>query len=249
MRYQKYHSTLLQVSAVSLLTLLLGSFSLPVWADDLVVPTNIGLPGRREGGATRDGCYSSQKFLQALTPEINIGKTLAAKPTFFVFVPPNNAEMGEVIIEEVQGSTKTRIYRADLPMSQEFGVIGLTPLAKADAPELEAGKTYRWTFQLYCDGNPGDYVEGWIQRVPPSAELAEALKNASERDRLSLYAKEQYWYDQLQALVDLRRQQDDSMLSSNWKNILTSVGLGELASERLVPCCTTTNASNSLNPK
>lgn len=232
-----------KVAFASLISLCMLGLPLKAIAEDLQVPSNIGLPGRREGGASRDACYQSKRTLQALAPADHWGRTLSESPTFFVYMPPHQAEEAEFILEEVvDGKVSRQVYKTPVSLNQEFGIKAFKPLSNTAAPKLQAGKTYQWTVQLFCQDNPGGFVSGIIERIEPSAKLMGELEQASPSKQVEIYARENLWYDRLQTLAELRRQ-DNTQAFENWQQILSKVGLADLAAEPLVPCCPTASVS------
>ncbi len=240
---KKSRLSLHKVAFASLFSLCAWGLPLKAIADDLQVPNNIGLPGRREGGASRDGCYQSKRTLQALAPADHWGKTLAATPTFFVFVPPHQAEEAEFILEEVvNGKASQQVYKTQIPLNQDFGITGINPLQNPGAPKLEPGKVYQWTFQLFCQDNPGGFVSGIIERVEPGSTLVTELQQATPAKQVEIYARENLWYDRLQTLAKLRLQNNDAQVDANWRSVLNTVGLADIAAEPIVACCATASA-------
>jgi len=170
-----------------------------------------------------------------LRPETDIELTLAKYPTFFVYVPSNDAETAEFVLLDENDQD---VYRTTFKTSGEPGVVSLSLPAFANLPPLEVGKAYHWYFSLIY--NPEDrskdtVVEGWIQRVEPSLTLERELEKATPRDRVALYANSGIWYDSLTSLAELRRSQpSDSMLFEAWEKLLGSVGLSKIVKQPFV---------------
>ena len=81
---------------------------------------------------------------------------------------------------------------------------------------------------------PKAVVEGSIKRVNPSEDLRVKLLQTPERDRWEIYKKEGIWYETLVTLAEqIRSDPNNVKLNSEWKELLNSVGLGEVATELL----------------
>lgn len=237
------YKTVMKVSYSVLVGLtLLGSWSIQALANLGNLP-DVGLPGRRVGGGTRDSCYSSPNVLQALTPKSNLGKTTKPNPSFFVYLPPNNAQEANFALEDASAN---EVYTTSVSLTNRSGIVQVTLPEISNSSILEEGKNYKWSFQLICGQSNGtiaygDFVEGWIVRQAPDTVLEEQLASMSLRDRAERYASLGIWYDSLEALAQARNNPSsnptDSNLEREWKSLLTSVGLVSIAEEPLIPCC------------
>jgi len=213
---------------------------------------DIGAPNRRGRLGTRGLCPQDvtsgkpKKPLTSLLPvksaQANLGLTVAAYPTFFYYLPETSTRQVEFLLVDEE---ERELYSTTLAVSGEPGVIGLSLPSDEGIPPLEVGRSYHWYFSIVC--NPGEFdksrdpiVEGWIRRVELSSTLlAEKLEGATLRDRAALYAADGIWYETISTLAELRQTNPgDRALASTWSNLLHSVGLGHIAQESLVPCCT-----------
>ncbi len=202
---------------------------------------NRGLPGSREGGATR-GCPAYTPALTMLTPltpegkPSNYGTTLKGHPEFLWFTPTPNAQL-EFKLNTVddEGIDQLTIYKTSL-VAQNAGIQSLSLPQEVSA--LAVGPMYRWSVAMIC--NPEDrsgdiIVEGWLQRVESSPDLSAALAQSAGLERLDVYAKAGLWYDLVGGLATLRQTSlTDPTLADQWSEVLTHVGLGNLASQPLL---------------
>lgn len=202
--------------------------------------SEVGAPGNREGGATRGGirCSQGEKRLQALIPESNIGLTTAEYPTFFVFVPQTNTQSAEFVL--LDATTEDMVYKTRFALPPTAGIISFSLPSDSNLPPLEIGKKYHWFFSINCDledPSADIFVEGWVQRILPEQVLVNQLKQATPRDRPSLYAEAGIWHETIANLARLRfsRPQDTSLVT-DWKELLKSVGLSHLAEEPIARC-------------
>lgn len=218
-------------------------------------------PGRRRGAASRGECPSVSKPLTALVPvaeqkvadtrldkaqviapiglnwEFVWGKTVAERPTFWFYVPYTLT--AKLPVEFVlQDEAQKPVYEAT------FTAIGTSPgiisfqLPSPAAP-LEVNKMYHWYFVVNCDPDDPIFVEGWIQRSLLNSELKRQLEQATPREQVSLYAANGIWYEAMTSLAELRHANPkDTSLTTDWTGLLQSVGLGAIAQEPIVRCCT-----------
>lgn len=209
-------------------------------------PPDDATPQGTAGGASRGSCLQAGYreapglAIAAVMPQSNRGLTVAERPTFFVAVP-GNAISAELSLwdEDYNG-----IYQTALSLTEVSGIIGIA--LPADAPDLAPGKSYKWSLAVICDAsnrNRDAVVEGWVQRTEPNANLLAGLEKAeTPLEKATLYAQNGFWYDSVSALAELRRQRpDDADLAGQWKQLLMSVGLDEIANKPLLDCCQVEN--------
>ena len=190
-------------------------------------------PSNTVAGGTRgdDSSIGSGELPSALVPaESNYGRTVSARPTLLVYVPPTASKEA---FFSVQDASRNHHYQTVLPIPSNGGIVSIT--LPADAPELEIDKDYQWFFVTLEPGGtlePDSYgVNGWIERV--EAPMETNLGNSSTPlERAAAYAAQGIWYDTASLLVSakLARPNDDA-LAAEWQDLLTQVGLEQLASK------------------
>lgn len=205
-------------------------------------PPRRGIPGRREGGGTRNGlpgadpCTStSAPQFAALMPPTNFGLTTAEFPRFFWSAPRTKARFAEFTLHEAaegadkKMSDRALVYRSTFRISGEAGIASFPLPRNTGTPGLSVGPDYHWTVALIC--NPQDRkqdakVEGWVQRMTPDVALASQLSQSTPSDRPKLYADNGIWLDTLSSLADLRYAKTlDASLAEDWSNLLKAVNL------------------------
>jgi hypothetical protein len=198
-------------------------------------PRGRGTPVNRQGGATRgDECLQSNAALTALVPPSGVGTTASAYPTISWYMPESSASEVELVLRDADEydiySAKYALAKSDQGIVKGSpGIMSLSLPASANLSPLEIGKDYYWTIALICDpiDRSNDILaEGGIQRVQPSPTMLELLEQATEQERVALYAQEGLWYETVATLVNLRRNRpDDNNLARSWNQLLSSVGL------------------------
>ncbi|MEH1924336.1 DUF928 domain-containing protein [Nostoc sp.] len=226
-------------------------------------PENRGAPRDRQGAGTRGDCPNTNIPLTALVPLIPrnlklkqlrttdtssskfvLGLTNAEHPTFWFYVPYQIKDINVVkfvVLDENNNSiTKEPLL---INLSGTPGVISLR-VPTTEKP-LEIGKYYHWYFLVDCKSQTSSEesediaVEGLVQRIEPNRDLVRRLGTATPQERVALYAQAGIWQDALTLLSELRlAKPKDTVLASNWQDLLKSVGLEDVASETITQCCT-----------
>ncbi len=210
------------------------------------LPPKDAKPKNTTGGASRDNgkCPSdslaSSPYLTAVIPAQNKGLTAQGRPTLLVYLPATSAEKAFVSISEVNSDNlnQDNHYQSFLPIQGKSGVMQIT--LSEEAPELEVGKTYRWSFVIMCDNRlrpDSPAVEGIIERVSVNAELNKKLETATPLEQAMLYGQEGFWYDSVGILAKLHQTDpNNSNLVSIWQDLLSSeaVGLDAIVSQPIL---------------
>jgi hypothetical protein len=163
----------------------------------------------------------------ALLPQSYFGTTVSDRPTILVYLPASTAKEAMFSLKDEAGNLK---YQMTLPVSETAGIV--TIALPPEAPALEIGKNYQWFLALKVDGrlSPNTpYVDGWVQRIQPNAELAKALQNPDLLKRATALGAQGVWYDCVAIMATLRTAQPSSeTLGKNWSDLLASVGLQDI---------------------
>ncbi len=195
-------------------------------------------PKVTSGAASRTGSQAcvlkDQPLFKALVPkprdkEVNYSLTTSRSPVLFVYVPQSTAQSLEIILKAEDGA-KT-LYKTILPIPATTGIIRLN-LADPAMQAFQPNKRYQWSVSLVCESEfitDKATIEGWIERVEPTAELTQKLEKAKAQDRPSIYAEAGIWHEALQSIDEVRQLQPrDQSVTADWQSLLTSVGLEAL---------------------
>ncbi|NER99740.1 MAG: DUF928 domain-containing protein [Symploca sp. SIO1B1] len=197
------------------------------------------------GTGSRDDCIITNKPLTALVPTQkskgtpqNIGLTVSGHPTFFFYLPQTHAQIANfTIVNTSANPNEEPIYHTEVPLPRTPGVISVTMPSVANSQELQVDENYKWTFAIVCneDDRAKDvFVEGVIQLVH-RPDLAQQSEIATLEELPAIYAQAGIWHETLTTLDQLRRANpNDTELAEFWANVLTSVGLGQVAEEPLL---------------
>jgi len=200
-------------------------------------PPGQGTPKGTAGGGSRptQQCLqqpTSQKALLAMAPTKFIGLTPHENPAVWVYVPTTTAQTLEfsLFTQDHEG-----VYQATLPVSAS----GLVKIMVPKAAALETGKPYYWTVALICNPQQrtSDWlVGGWIRQQPFSADLQRQLAGATIAQQVKLYAQTGFWYEALNAYLDLQQAQPNTPnLSLLWTDLLKTAGLTAIPAQGQLP--------------
>lgn len=202
----------------------------------LFTPVAGGAPQQTSGGASRVGTdyinlsamgAENPAALIALLPQNFYGTTVSERPTILVYLPASNAEEAVFSLKDEAGNMQ---YQMTIPVAGRMGVVAIE--MPANAPALAIGKNYQWFLALKVDGqlSPSTpYVDGWVQRIQPSAKLAAAMQQKDALKRATALGKSGVWYDCVATLASLHASQPrNQTLTSQWIELLSSVGLKEI---------------------
>ncbi|MFN6560518.1 MAG: DUF928 domain-containing protein [Nostoc sp. ChiSLP01] len=194
-------------------------------------------PRQASGGGSRLGTYylnpsvvaaEGPAALIALLPQSFYGTTVSERPTILVYLPASNAQEAVFSLKDEAGNTQ---YQMSIPVALKAGVIAVK--LPADAPALAVGKNYQWFLALKVDGtlSPSTpYVDGWIQRIQPNAELATAMQQEDALKRAAAFGKNGVWYDCVATMAALHTAQPkNATIIKQWEELLSSVSLKDIA--------------------
>jgi Domain of Unknown Function (DUF928) len=172
--------------------------------------------------------------VMALVPETNHGRTVAERPTFFIYLPEIPMRRG---FFSIQDEHRNSLYQTYIDIPENQGIISFT--LPDDAPPLEVGKDYEWYF-VAIEGEKlrpdSPEISGWVKRVELSADVAAIIRSGASLELANAYGQQGIWYDTLSTLVELKQlQPDNTELNSEWAELLEQVGLGAIAANSVVP--------------
>lgn len=181
-----------------------------------------GRPGQQTAGESRGSCSSGIKPIEAILPQSNSGKTVSGHPRIWVYFP-ETAKITEVEFV-IQDESRQDFWRSrsTLNSPSEYQSFGL-PTTENPLP---VDRWYRWYVKLYCGDEVASvqYVQGWIRRVPLSAELHLALQQNQHQEHLA-YGERHIWYDAIDRLLVSYHNNPNLTLEQDWRNLLGAKGV------------------------
>jgi hypothetical protein len=195
-----------------------------------VPPSNLDAPKVSASGITRSACQANESIcLIALLPDLQlesrpVPQTVSEHPTIY-FLSPKFDGKASFTIREVHGSTTKFFYSKAFPLKIEAGIIALK--VPNDAPTLEIGKIYRFELTSTSSSLDDKNVRGYIQRILPSPNLVDQLKNTSNPiDRAALYAQAGIWFETMETLAEAQRTlPQNTEITEEWLALLRSAKL------------------------
>lgn len=194
-------------------------------------------PVQTVGGASRGGqCPRDVGPNLPFTPVLPVGSpalTMEAHPSLMVYLPETSATS---VLLSVKDAGENYDYQAIMPISDRSGIISLT--IPDDAPALEVNHEYQWSLVLMCDNQlrpDSPVIQGDVMRVTANSYLRDKLAQSDLLESAALYGKEGIWYDALASLAKLKSTSPtDQDIAANWQNLLSSVGLEEVATAQFI---------------
>jgi hypothetical protein len=185
---------------------------------------------------------TSNPPLTALTPNNNVVTTVSGNPTLFWYVPKTQAKSAEFVLFDKDREKLNEIYRTTVAVK---GTPGIVKLSIPASVSLERGKQYLWKFSVICESENGGgapFVAGAIERTELNWMEQRKLAAAKEPlQKAEVYAEAKVWQETLSLVAQLRYERPyDFRVNNAWRELLSSVQLGAIASEPLVECCTVT---------
>lgn len=210
--------------------------------------TGRGIPPGAAGGGTRGSLCGGTKPYVPLVPKGEVGLTLAAYPKLFVYVPEGTARQIKLRLFSRDGEDETEVGEINFQTSGQPGIVNIGfPVSQANNKfGLKIDQLYRWEAEIVCesDDDPSGNltIEGWVQRVSPSGAFANLGTNNTPAD----YANKGIWYEALAGAAKLYKDKpNDPKVKADWEKLLSSVGLNEVATGRVIDCCTVQSSNTS----
>ncbi|MEO1510259.1 MAG: DUF928 domain-containing protein [Cyanobacteria bacterium J06633_23] len=175
---------------------------------------------------------SAAASMLAVLPESFYGTTLEARPTILVYVPASNADTA---VFSLKNEAKETVYNMAISIPEAGGVVAIE--MPAEAPELKVSEYYQWYVAVQLDGEltpASPYVDGWIKRIEPSADMDVALDEGDALAKIAALGANGVWYDTAAQLASLQGVPANETMASHWYELLESVGLADIAAAPIV---------------
>jgi Domain of Unknown Function (DUF928) len=205
------------------------------------VAAGVGAPSNRINGATRgrgQNCSSQEACLTSLVPELTGQLTTSVEyPTILFYIAKSTAPKMRFRLIDKKDGKEGVVYTTMMPTPKRdsFIKIDFDTLKDKDTnnklPPLKIGRAYKWDFSIIMGKDESDYsanliVDGTILRKELDSDLVQMLQQATQRDRIAIYAANDLWYDFVAALYDeTLRNPGDREIASTWSNLLEQIKL------------------------
>ena len=164
------------------------------------VPPKRGAPLARVGGGSR-GIDDGLPYISVITPD-HVGYTSLTQPVLYWYISEDMKTRFEFALindDDIEPMVEVT--------SEQQMTAGLNSMNLADhGVSLEPGVAYQWSVALVSDANKrsSDIVSsGQIELLEMTGEQKVQLENASEHERVMLFAQQGYWYDSFASLSEL----------------------------------------------
>jgi Domain of Unknown Function (DUF928) len=203
-------------------------------------PSDLQLPGGRQGAATRSGCEKNEFAFAPLLPASNYGQTTAEYPTVYWYQANHQFSWARFELYATQAMKREEypLYSTTFRLGTESSLASLALPAQSGLPPLEIGQTYLWKVTLICSQQGPDddtahgsqsSIQGWVTRVQPSTTLESQL--ASTDRKYDVYATNGLWYDAIRDLATRRQQSpQDTQLAKDWTDLIQETSLASSTS-------------------
>ena len=127
-------------------------------------------------------------------------------------------------LKDTAGNTisRTQLNTTDtVPPVPSIVRVSLNDLGLTLTPETD----YHWYLTVHCQGGPPITVDGWINYQSLNVDTLTQSTNQFLVDSLSALAKAHY------------SNPDDDVAQIDWRELLDSVGLSDIADAPLMDCC------------
>lgn len=201
-------------------------------AGNEAMDTTSGLSRGNAYGTAAYEAGSAAHSMLAVMPDSFYGTTVEARPTVLVYVPHSSATEA---VFSLKDEARNTLYEMPVAVPAAGGVIAVE--MPADAPELAVGENYQWYMAIKLDealSPSSPFVDGWVKRIEPSAELANALDQGNALAKVEALGANGVWYDTAARLAMLTEDQADDTMANHWHELLESVGLDDIAAAPIV---------------
>ena len=205
-------------------------------------PPDRGTPPAPYGTGSRGSCLQNANMppLIQLSGSRGLDLTVSDHPSFWVYVPYDRGDVSTALFSLQKDNAK--VYQQSIQLPTTPGIVEIA--MPTTLPALEAGKSYRWYFEIGCPQiDPSETpipatVTGLVQRVASSEALESDLAIAqSPLEEVEAYANHHIWHETLSSLAQLRQSDPTNQsLAEIWQNMLSdpSVGLENWANLPIV---------------
>jgi hypothetical protein len=198
-------------------------------ANDRNPPKTVGAGSRQENQCTSSQDPSSPSLLP-IAPINTYGLTVAAHPTFFVYIPKTSAKS---VILSIKDENLRYHSQAIFSITGSEGIVGFKPAQST--PPLEVGKNYQWAVVLLCGEKIGPNdpaVSSWVRRIDIPANIKNQSLPQTVLQKASWYGEQGIWYDMLFSIAQAQYSQPDKpKIKTIWSDLMTSTGFEAIATQ------------------
>ena len=170
-----------------------------------------------------------------MIPDQTVALTASASPELFFYVPKTTqAKTLEFVLRSEEDEL---IYESFLQTNGE-GIISVKIPPEVRANLLQTEANYHWYLSMICNPQQRSrdlVVEGWMRQSEIGSILEKQINRADVTAQADLYQEEGLWYDALSTLAEQKKEiAEEPLIQAKWTELLSSVGLKELANESFI---------------
>ena len=201
---------------------------------------NFGLPTHRRDGGSRgpaESCVANlnNQSLMALIPQKTVGISASTSPKLFFYVP--EVARKKTLEFVLRNESDELMYEAFVS-TEGNGIMSIEIPADVNANLLKTDENYHWYLSMICDYEQRSrdiVVEGWLRRENIDVATQKQLDTVSLVEKAEVYRDRGFWFDALSALAESPSlTTGEHSVHQKWSEMLSSVGLEELASKPFV---------------
>jgi len=170
----------------------------------------------------------------ALIPQKSVGVNASASPKLFFYVPEIKNQR---TLEFVMRNEEDRLMYEAFLTTEGNGIMSVEVPADVTSNMLEDDQNYHWYLSMICDTEQRSrdiVVEGWMRQEAVDTATQKQLNMASSVEKAEVYQEQGFWFDALSVLAESDSSNEQDMMRQKWSEILSSVGLQDLASEPFI---------------
>ena len=189
--------------------------------------TASGTSRANDYGMTNDLFTGSAVSMLAVTPANFYGLTISERPTFMTYLPSSSAHQA---VFRLKDASQSIVYEQTIPLDGEAGI--LTIQLSDEAPALLIDQYYQWfvTLQTETYLTPASpFVDAWVKRIEPTESIVQAQVSGDSLAIAETLAQSGVWYDTSALLATITSEQNSEVMVAHWAELLSSVGLNDLA--------------------
>jgi Domain of Unknown Function (DUF928) len=193
-------------------------------------PQRTDSTGTRSNGSVICSQSSERLFLSVISPVGHTGETVSGRPTLFAFF--TGRQPLEMRLLEAD---RPRVLWSQTVKAEKPGFVAIP--FPSNQPELQAGKSYRWSVEVVCNPKRPFENKGLIvttlDRVALPMQLRQKLTLAkTPSDRATLYLENSLWYNAVEELgMASLSQPKNAELKKSFLTLLEEGGLVKTVSQ------------------
>lgn len=191
--------------------------------------SNRGLPTRRVGGGSRDGC--TELFclpVIALMPE-QLVLTSTPTPTIVFYIPRLKEDIQVEFV--LRNQEDEQVCETTFTTNGKGGLVNFSFGGLSTCPELRMEQNYHWYLSVIpnpLDRAHDNVAEGWIRHITINPSIAARLQQASPLEKVQIYQENLLWHEAFATLTELKQvNPNNHAVVQEWENLVKALQVDE----------------------